>query len=227
MANATATEETAERPAEPTARELREQKWAAMADQIVAMRDGEQKVGWKEISSQLGIQQGRAMWLYDRAKLDDSERISLEGEELGKEIARLRDQENVSWHTITVRTGLGHSKVHKLYSDATGKDYKESRLEGKGGRYAAGAPRPEPKPKATRSKAVKLEATMDDHEIVNSVIGKTVTYKKGNDEVTASIAQDADAVQVVRKGDKAGLKFTDVDGKNHNVGLTNVTKVSR
>lgn len=132
---------------ETSASEERAANTEAQTKQVVKLRDSGGK--WEEIGETVGITPGRAIFLYDQATLDDSERISFKNDEdLGKKLIKLRG--TLSWGKISARSGVSEPKLKRLFVEAGGEE--NSRL-GKGGRHPGGAGTAKKTAVRTRGKA--------------------------------------------------------------------------
>lgn len=204
----------------------REQEDAELLEAIMALK--EKGVKRSQMPKELGTSLGRISVLLDRAELPKNKRITGDEDELAEKVVKAREEDGDTWHLITVRTGLGHAKVKALYDGIRGKGAAaRHRLEGKGGRYAEGVERPEPKLKATGKKA-KFSEDMSNADVVNAVNGKTLTVKKGDGQETIKVVFDADKVKAGKN--KQGARVVRVtDEKTGNARtllLDNILRVS-
>lgn len=111
-----------------------------LTQKVLAMR--EQKKTWAEISSTLGIGQGRAMGLALKAGVAPKERIKFtDDDDLATQVVDLRNDQKLSWGIISIRSGVGEAKLKRLFSEASGTPALGHRI-GKGGRFPTGAERP-------------------------------------------------------------------------------------
>lgn len=104
---------------ELTAAEERASRDAALTKDIIRLK----KAGsnWKDISDEVGVTQGRAIFLYDAATVSDDEMIAFRSDaELGKKLLKLRAEGGMSWGKIAARTGYAEGKLKKLHADAGG-----------------------------------------------------------------------------------------------------------
>lgn len=136
--------------AESSSAEERAAKIEAQTKQVVKLRDSGSK--FEEIAETVGITPGRAIFLYDAATLEDSERITFKNDEdLGKKLIKLRG--TLSWGKISARSGVSEPKLKRLFEEAGGEA--NSRL-GKGGRHAGDAG---PKKTAVRTRGKSAKPT--------------------------------------------------------------------
>jgi hypothetical protein len=118
--------------------------------EIVRLRDDE-GYKWGAISDAMEIPSGKAMLIYNFAKVPKKDRIK---NATGEDIARLRDDEHLSWGVISARTGYPEGSCRSMYAEHTGTSARGNRI-GKGGRLPGDV---EPKPKAEKApKAPKSE----------------------------------------------------------------------
>jgi hypothetical protein len=137
---------------ELSATEERAARNEALTKQIVKLRDSGSK--WQEISDEVGVAVGRAIFLYEAANVDDKDRIRFKNDEdLAGKLLKLRG--TTSWGRLSQRTGVGEAKLKRLYAEAGG----DVQRIGKGGRHAGaeGASAAKSAPR-TRTKAAKPAA---------------------------------------------------------------------
>lgn len=213
---------------------------SAMAE-IQRLRDDE-GMQWAAIVEESGIGQGRCMLLYMYASVEDSDRITAKNDaELGKKIVAARGA-GLSWGQIMARAQISENKARKLYEETTGESTIGNRI-GKGGRYAAGAERPEPAPKVAKANgAAKATGTtkkaaaaapaassgtgtknvndMTLEELQARIDGKSIVVKKGTGQETIK-------VKVVKGLKDGAISLSTEDGKQRVISLENIKKVSR
>jgi len=131
-------------------------------DKVVKMREAGKN--WAEISETLSIRPGLAMYLFEKATVTSKNKIKGKDEaELKKNIAAARDNQNLSWGTISARSGKSEGYCRSAYQEITGVESRGTRI-GKGGRFpsengAAPAKKAAKTVKAPKaSKAVKKAA---------------------------------------------------------------------
>lgn len=145
---------------------------AALAKKVVDLRDNG-GLGWAEISAEAGADQGVCRLVYMQAKVPKSEVISGSDKEVAKAIVQGRDKLNQSWGYLAARSRLPQSKVQKIYTEATGNDWRQG--------YAAVQARvadAPAKPKKSTAKA-KAEKTAS-AKSRRSAVAKSRKAKKGS-----------------------------------------------
>lgn len=230
-AKATETKEQKEAKASKAKREReerakkREQEDAELLEKIQELKAN--GVKRSQMPKELGVSLGRVSALMDRADLPKNQLIKeTDDEALAAAIVKAREEDANTWHMVTVRTGLGHAKVKALYDSVRGEgSAAKHRLEGKGGRYAAGVERPEPKAKG---KKVEFTDDMSNVDVVNAVNGKTLTVKKGDGQETIKVVMDADKIKAGKnKKSERVVRVTDEKtGNTRTILLANILRVS-
>lgn len=139
---------------EISATEEREARDAVRTKEIIKLRDKEEK-SWDEIGEEVGISAGRAIFLYDKATVEEDELIPWKTEaELGKKLLKLRVEgpNGMSWGKISARTDpfVGEGKLKSLHAAAGGEE--GSRI-GMGGRHPGNGTAAKKPAVRTRTKA--------------------------------------------------------------------------
>lgn len=177
----------------PSAREVREARYAELTPQIVEARESGEK--WNEIAERLGIAEGLAMQLFNNDQVKPKDRIKGDEDEVAAGIVSARNDDQQSWGLIAARAGMPESRVRKIYRDTTGDSDKGNRI-GKGGRYPAGVTPPEKPAKAAKKASSKSKETskwdgMDAQAIADELGGKQVTIKvNGKNKVVKGLEID-------------------------------------
>jgi len=235
----------AEAPEETTVEErkaAREAKNSILRDQIVKLRDEDEKK-WDDITTELDVAQGKAMYLYLQAHVAPKDRIKAKtDEDMAAAIVKARDEDLLSWAQISVRSGVVEGRCHRLYEQATGESTLGNRI-GKGGRYPDGVTPPtrsaEGAENAVKKAAAKKAAakkapvkkatpaaesplfTMDGPTLAKHLIGKTIAFKVDGAAKRASVA----GATVVGTGPSAVVTITTAKGGEATLTLDTITKV--
>jgi hypothetical protein len=198
-----------------------------LSDQIVALRNDGSK--WDEISSATGVPTGKAMLIFDHATVKPKDRIK---DATGKDIARLRDQENLSWGMISAITRYPESSCRSLYEEQTKRSTRGLRI-GKGGRYPNG----ESAPKSSTTK--KTVAKKAGAVAKKAAPAASPLAGKSEDEVKAAVegyaikvltdngTEETIKVKAVTKVTKTTMALRDAEGQGRTVKLATVTAVSK
>jgi hypothetical protein len=130
---------------------------AILAAKVYELRE-EDEMSWGAIAEELGYgdgnQTGLLQFRFEEEYVRRNPRLRITAKtdaELGAKIRKARDADQLSWGKIMARTGLGLSRVRKLY-EADGGTALGNRI-GKGGRHPN-----TPAPKATKARAAKPAA---------------------------------------------------------------------
>lgn len=219
--------------AKSKARKTAAKKTASSGKDVVALvKSGKT---WAEIQKALGVSTpGKAMMEY---MIATEPKIKAKSEkELAKAIATLRDKESMSWGRIAARAEVGEAKVRSLYSEATGKEWSDSRT-GRGGRVAGGSKNGTSKAsKKVAAKAVKEAAkvapvasgftkkllAMNDEQVAKALTGKKITVTRGDKSAAWKIGKVRKVSTSSKTGDR--LVAFDVDGRERIVKLAEISK---
>lgn len=114
------------------ARETMQERLADIGAKVQKLRDKGSK--WAEISSEVGVSQGKAMLAYMFVTTDDKDRIKFKtDDDLAVKVVKARES-GMSWGTIAARAGTPESKVRRMFEVSTGQSTAGHRV-GKGGRH--------------------------------------------------------------------------------------------
>lgn len=158
---------------------------------VLEMRSDDKS--WSDIAEEVGIGQGKAMYLAMIGDVDDDTHIdsdSLTETQLAKAIVAAREKDKQSWGQIAARTlgKVGEGKVRTIYEATSGKSASDSEI-GKGGRgasangaapkkAAAGKKAPAKKtPAPSAGKKLLTEMTLED--LQNRLDGVEILNAKG------------------------------------------------
>ena len=153
-----------------------------LMDQIKSLREDGQK--WDEISKTVAMPAGKCMLIHSFATVKPKDRIK---NATGEDIAKMRDDEALSWADISARTGFPHTACRTLYEEHTGSPTLGNRV-GRGGRHPGDGSGPRPK-KASAKKAAAKSAKpvlegMSDEEITEAITGHAIkVLTDGGEEV--------------------------------------------
>lgn len=178
-------------------------------DKIVRLRDEEEQ-SWADISEEMGIGQGRCMFLYMQANVKPSDRIKFDDDDdLAKQVVKLREKELLSWGMISARSGVGEAKLKRLFEEASGTPALGNRI-GKGGRFPAGEGASENGGASTKKTSAKAKKVAE-----KEAAGKVkVDPKKPLVDMTLPELQarlNGKTIQVAREG-----------GKNEKIAVKNI-----
>lgn len=191
-----------------------------------------------KVAENLGMSKMKVRKLSARASIDPKNRITGTDEEIGAEIARLRDEEGLGWMPeLWSRTGMTPKRMKALYEQSTGKSWKESGKPSKRAQRKAASESGERAPRgkgrrAQRAANVKLleELHADGttkERIAEILQGKTlsITFTVGDKERTdEAFAKKVRKVGAAKSGGSA-VDFMDADGKSRVVKLTDITAI--
>lgn len=211
-----------------------------LAKQVAELRNSDPQPKWSEVAEQLGISQGKAMFLYEVSKVRPKDRIKWEDEDdLAAKVVEARN-EGLSWGIIMARTGLGEGVVRKAFERGGGGSARGHRI-GRGGRLPAGV-EPKPKEKAPAKKAAAKKAPakkaaaasagtssgvvknlndMTGDELNERLSGKTITVGRGSSAKRIKVKNVLSLVD-------GEMEFTDAkNGGVRTVSVNSITKASR
>lgn len=202
-------------------------KNGAIQADVVKMREDGKK--WGEIAEALDITPGKAMFLEMKAQVADNPKLAIKfsgDEDLTEKVLAARNDDMLSWGQISARTGVSEGKLKKLWEAGGGS--KGHRI-GKGGRFPAGAERPEKATKQTTKKstgggkqsAKKLSelTTLEDYQ--QKLEGAKAVLTRGGKEVVIAIKS------VKGIDDKGAISVLDADGKTRAFKKSELTGVRR
>lgn len=195
---------------------------AEITEQIVKLRSEGKK--WDEIGEAMDMAPGKAMLIFSASQISKKDLIK---NATAADVKRLRDEENLSWGDIMVRTLMTESGVRSLYREAGGDD-KGHRI-GKGGRHpGSGAATGEPRaPRAAKAKAddtpaVDLLADLDEAGIKEKLTGYAIKVNLGGGELETL------AVREVKKAAKGKVVLVDAKtGATRTIKNTTITLISK
>lgn len=222
---------------------------AEVTEQIVELRNEGGK--WEEIAATVGLSTGKTMLLYMQATVRPKDRIKGKtDEELAAAIVSARDEDQLSWGQIMVRSGLPETRCRKIYEETTGTSTRGNRI-GKGGRYPDGVTPParasEPKEKAVKKAAAKKApaakapatkapakkapaksagsklAAMSDTELSSHIMGKTITYKNAGQQFKVKVA---DVLDYTGEGADAEVTVENTDGNQAIITVGSIVRVA-
>lgn len=186
-------------------------------EKVVKLRDTDGKK-WDEISDILNVAPGKCMLAHAAGVLPKKELIK---NPTAADVVRLRDEQNLSWGEIMVRTMLPEGACRALYSEATGKDTKGNRI-GKGGRHpgegeAKPAKSAKKAPKGGEAPAGPLAFFAED-AVKDMLTGYAIKFGDGT----------AMKVKSVKKVSKGKAIVVDADsGESRTIKLDSVAQISK
>ena len=197
-----------------------------LMDQIKSLREDGQK--WDEISNTVGMPAGKCMLIHSFATVAKKDRIK---DATGEQIAKLRDEDALSWADISARTGYPHTACRTLYEEHTGSSTLGNRV-GRGGRHpgdggGGGGKRPAKKAAAktgaAKKAAAKPKAVLDGmgvEDIKEALTGYAI-------KVMTDDGEEVIKVKAVKRVNKATIAISDEEGKGRNVKRASVTSISK
>lgn len=196
------------------------EKWDDLSNQVFELR--EEGKGWDEIAEELEMSVGLAQkyLFWHEARQEDGGDIP---EATADEVARLRDEEHLSWPRIEVMFDISRQTCWKLYAEAKGDPEAHFSSDiGKGGRYVERDPdevearraarKPASNSTGRRGRPPKFKGFRDetpDEDVMNAVEGKKITWDKtrGGGEDSAVVKEGT--MSIVNNKSGRGLQFSD------------------
>lgn len=188
--------------ADANSREARKARDAELMGRVVEMRQNGAK--WEEISAELDIKPGKAMFLEMQGNVSPKSKIGWkDDEELAAAVVKAREEDMLSWGIIAARTGASVGKIQRLFRDAVGERAFGHRI-GKGGRFPAGMDRPE---KDTNGSS-KAKGTTKKAAAAKPAGTKAVPLSQIKDLAGMQAKLDGKTIKVYRDGkeSKIGVK---------------------
>ena len=210
-------------------------------DKIVSMR--EEHATWDEISEAVGISPGKVTKIHMSASVKPKDRIKGRTEDdIAAAIVKARDEDQLSWGQIMVRSGLPETRCRKIYENVTGNSTRGNRI-GKGGRYPDGVIPPEraskgkeeaakkaPAKKAPAKKAPAKKApaqsklgAMTTKDLAAHLMNKSVTYKHGGSQLKVRVT---DVLDISGTGDEAEVTVQTADDNQAILFVSSILRVA-
>jgi hypothetical protein len=211
--------------------------------QVVSLR--QKGMDWPEVAEKAGVSVGKAKRLHLRSTMTKAQRIEGSDTEMGKTIVHLRDQENVPWSEIEVRSAQSAPHIRELYEKSSGKSWRnsgratttrEARPKKAAGKKAAGkktASRKEPKRKLGKKGRSSILSKVHakgtpDATVAELLDQRTLTIERSIDgrKMKPEVVKVATVKKVgaAKSGGKA-ISFVDEDQKNRIINLRDIAGV--
>ncbi len=215
-------------------------------DKIVSMR--EEHATWDEIADAVGISAGKVTKIHMSASVKPKDRIKgRTDEDIAAAIVKARDEDQLSWGQIMVRSGLPETRCRKIYENVTGNSTRGNRI-GKGGRYpdgivpperaskgkeeaakkaaaskAATAKAPAKKPAAKKAPVKSKLGAMTTKDLAAHLMNKSVTYKHGGSQLKVRVT---DVLDISGTGDEAEVTVQTADDNQAILFVSSILRVA-